>query len=332
MTGAILSPFPFAAVCIAAVFVPSLPSQTGAPEPPPANEAVTLAYEPADASIHEITETFSSVTTEGETTVTDVWERVSRLLVTCTDDGYTNSVTIKSQTISRNGNVVPSPMHTALAGLDLTHTLGKDGTLTSVTGYDLLPGKMAEAFAAPFASTMSDLLNVEALRQRDEETYRQIYAGILGEEMAVGVAMPMAESRLLPEEGQVILYAVSTLTRDGSGDDAVVKVTRRLNSNSTALATEFDGIAAATLNAKGTEAKLSTMIPDDLAAVSVTGTDETVIDLDGLLIGKRTFSLTFNLTPKVSAGQTAKDVRVTQTLTFTATRVEDLPPSGTPEG
>ncbi len=287
-------------------------------------ETVSLAYAPTDQSLHEITETITTEVTEGETTVTDTWERVSRVMVVCTDEGYTNSVTIVSQDLKRNETSVPSPVHKALEGIVLTYTLMKDGTLVSVTGYDQLPSKMAERFAATFASTMSNLLNVEALKLRDEQAYNRLYAGILGEEMTVDANVTMAESQDLPEEGNVTLYSVTKLTREGTGDDTVVEVTTTLNSDSTALASGIDGIEATDLNAKATEAELTSMIPDDLSSATVTGSDTTTIDLSGLLIGSRTVELTFTLTPMVEEGETATPKTVKQTRKFEAEVVEQM--------
>ncbi len=330
MTRAASPQLAISAVGIAIALAPALQSQTVTPSPAP--QTIALSYAPADTSLHEIRQTFETVVTEGETRVVDLWERASRLLVTCTDEGYTNSVTIMSQTLSRNGNPVPSPVHAAMAELGLTHTLTKDGTLVSVAGYDQLPRKMAEKFAAPFAATMGNLLNVESLRQRDEQDYQRLYAGILGQEMTVGAAVAKAENQDLPEEGHVPLYSVTVATREGTGDDALVKVTSTLNSNPTTLATQFDGIESTALTAIATEAKLTGVIPDSLVAVSVAGTDETVLDPAGLLIGTRATRLAFTLTPKVAAGETPSVVTITQTRTFEATRVEKTVPSAIPAG
>ena len=311
-----------AAAFLLALAVSPLRSQIGPPTSVP--ETVTLAYAPEDATLYEISRTVQTTTATGEVTTRDTWERLSRLLVTCTDEGYSNTATVLSQTLARNGTAVPSPVHAAMEGLRLTYTLGKDGIISAVSGYDQLPVAMSEKLAPPLASTMSALLNLAALQQRDENDYRELYRGVLGAEMQVGVPVAAAESVHLPDGGHVTAYSVSTLERI-EGDGGALRLAKLLSTDAVALANAFEGIDQATLEARASEAGLATMLPEGVASATVTGEDVAEIDLTGLLIGKRDASLAFTLVPNAGEGETPVPVTVTEASTFAATRVEQVP-------
>lgn len=304
--------------------LPALHSQTE--QTPPEPETVTLAYSPPDGSLFEISGRLETTTGPvGGAMTTDVSERLTRMLITCLDDDtYANTGTIVSETLTRNGNPVPSPVYAAMAGLRLTYTLAKDGSLTSVTGYEQLPEAMAEKLAPPVAAAMTSLVNVGALQERDRKFYHDLYLGVLGAEMQVGVPVTKAEIVPLPRGGHVPVYSVLTLTRD-PGEGGALRLTETRSSDAGALASEFEDIESEALEAKATEAGLTAMLPEDLASASVGGSDVTVVDLGGILIGSRTTRTEYTLTPKVSEGETATSTTFVQTLTVTSTPVEQTP-------
>ncbi|MDE0125164.1 MAG: hypothetical protein OXN97_11370 [Bryobacterales bacterium] len=298
------------------------PSQTTGTDPSPASPAmVELAYAPEDGSMFEITETFERVTDmPGQDPITDLRTRVSRMLVTCTDEGYTNSVTVVSQSLTRNGSEVASPVNAALRNLVLTYNLSKDGTMTGIAGYGQLPEAMKGRFAAQVAATMARMLNVDALQRRDEEAYGSLYEGLIGSTVTVGEISVSAAAQPLPLGGSAAVYSVSTSEMETDGP----LVLRQLfSTDPESLANEFETVAVPALQEAATQGMVTTMLPEDHVSAAVSGRASTVIDPAGLLVGSREVSMTFELgmgNPDDTASPNM--VRITETSRFEAAKVE----------
>ena len=298
------------------------PSQTTETTPPPTPPAmVELAYAPEDGSLFEITETFERVTEMPEQDpITDLRTRVSRVLVTCTDEGYTNSVTVVSQSLTRNGSEVASPVNAALRNLVLTYNLSKDGTMTGIAGYEQLPEAMKGRFAAQVAATMARMLNVDALQRRDEEAYRSLYEGLIGSTVTVGEISVSAAAQPLPFGGSAAVYSVSTSEMETDGPLVLHQV---FSTDPESLANEFESVAVPALQEAATQGMVSTSLPEDHVSAAVSGRASTVIDPAGLLVGSREVSLTFELgMGNPDDTESPNMVRITETSRFEAAKVE----------
>ena len=279
--------------CLLAGAVLSPQSQAQEVDAVTAAETVELAYAPEEGSMFDVTETFTRVTTTADQDpVTDISERVSTVLVTCTDDGFANTVMLVSQTLTRNGNRVASPVLVATENLNLTYNLSKDGELTSVTGYEMLPQKMKDKFAEQVASTLIRMLNTESLKLRDEEAYKNLYGDLIGESVTVGEVIGSAEAQPMPYGGSKTLYSVDESEKDADG---TLTLTRTYNSDATALAGGFDTIESTTLETAATDAGVTDMLPDTHASASITGEASTEISSDELLIKSQAVAMTYTL-------------------------------------
>ena len=297
---------------------------TAAPETP---ETVELEYGPEDQTMFDIAETFTRTTTVGEQDpIVDKRERTSTLNVACvtegTDESFMNSLAVRSQTLKRDDRAIASPVNAAMMGLTLTYKLSKDGELTSITGYDGLPGKMREKFASGVAETLIRLLNLESLKVREEEAYEALYEELIGKSVTVGEASGSAHALPLPYGGSKTVYAVESSMRD---TDEILTLTRKYNSDATTLAGEFDSIEVTTLETAATDGGVTDDLPDDHASASVTGEWTTVIDSDGLLIGSQTMTMTYTLSLTDPNGGEATSVEIVETTEFMATEIEETP-------
>ena len=284
---------------------------------------VELAYAPEDGSLFEITETFERVTeTPGQDPITDLRTRVSRMLITCTDEGYTNSVTVTSQSLTRNGSEVASPVNAALRNLVLTYNLSKDGTMTGIAGYEQLPEAMKGRFAMQVAETLIRMLNLDALRRQDEQAYRSLYEGLIGSTVTVGETSVSAAAQPLPRGGSAALYSVST---SEMATDAPLILRRKYSTDATSLANDFESVEATALQAAATQGMVTTMLPDGFVSAAVTGMAMTVIDTDGLLVGSKEVSMTYNLgmtNPDDSASPNMLVIRETGRFEVTVVETE----------
>ncbi len=279
--------------CLLAGAVLSTQSQAQEVATDPPAETVELSYAPEEGSLFDVTETFTRVTTTGDQDpVTDEMERKSRVLVTCTDDGFANTVMLVSQTLKRNDNLVASPVLAATKNLNLTYNLSKDGEMISIAGYDQLPQKMTDLFAEQMASTMIRLLNTESLKLRDEEAYKHVYGDLIGKSVTVGEETGSAVAQPMPYGGSKTLYSVDESEKDTGG---TLTLTRTYNSDSTALSGDFDSIEATTLETAATNAGVTDMIPDSHASASITGEASTEISSSELLIKSQAVTMTYTL-------------------------------------
>ena len=288
--------------------------------PVTAGTTVELAYAPEDGSMYEVTETFERVTAAaGQDAITDTRERVSRVLITCTDEGYTNTVTVVSQKLLRNGHEVASPVNAAMTNLTLTYNLAKDGTIAGVAGYEQLPEAMKSRFAAQVAATMTRMLNISSLQQRDEQAYRALYDGLIGSSVTIGETSASAMAQPLPYGGSAVLYSVSTSESEADGP---LVLRRAFSTDAEALAGEFESVEALALQAAASGAMLAADLPADHQSASVSGTAETVIDPTGLLVGHQRVTMAYTLAMNNPAGESPNVVEITDSTVFATSELE----------
>lgn len=300
--------------------VPALGQQDDTAATTVATESVTLAYAPEDQSMFDIIETYRRSVTIGEQeAIVDERERTSRVLITCTDEGYVNTVTVLSQNLSRDGMVVANPVNAAMANLMLTYNLSKEGTLTGISGYEMLPEKMREQFDNQVASTMIRMLNLASLTRRDEEAYKALYDGLIGKSVTVGEMSISADAHALPRGGSKTLYTVESSRRDMDGF-LTLKWTR--GSIAANLATEIEGVEVAALEAAATAAGVMDEIPEDHADATVAGVKTIVIDPTGLLVGSLEDMITYRLEINSEGDEMATMHTISEESTFEATVVE----------
>ncbi len=271
--------------CLLAGMLPKLQAQP-----------IQLRYALSDGATFDVTEKVTRVTAAfGEDPVTDVAERISRLTVKQSETGYANAVTIVSQTLTRNGNPVVSPIHAAMAGLPLTYTLDRDGRMVGIAGYDQLKDAMAEKLPDKLASTLLKLVSYDSLHSKDRNSYNEVYGEYAGASIEPVTDEASVKRHSLPYDGSVPLYAVSTVER--ADDNAAIRVKRTFNSDAATLAAQFEAITEEGLTAlKGT---LMPVLPENHESAAVSGTEETLVRINGPLVTSRTVNLeySFTLTP-----------------------------------
>lgn len=305
--------------------VPAQGQQEGATPTTVATESVTLAYAPEDQSMFDITETHRrSVTIGAQEAVVDERERKSRVLITCTDEGFVNTVTVLSQNLRRNDMEVASPVNAAMANLMLTYNLSKEGMLTGISGYDRLPEMMREKFDTQVASTMIRMLNLASLNRRDEDEYRALYDGLIGKSVTVGEMSLSADALALPYGGSKGLYTVESSSRDMDG---TLTLSWIRGSNAANLAAEIEGVEVAALEAAASAAGVMDEIPEDHADAAVAGVRTIVIDPTGLLVGILNDMITYELQINSEGDEMATTHTISEHSTFEATVVEqtDMP-------
>lgn len=301
-------------------------------------QAVDLQYAPQDGAMFDVVEASTHVTTVGEADpVTDVRQRTSLVTVAAVSaanpdtvittpgltvevvpdsTAYSNQVTIVSQSLTRNGDAIVSPVHAALGGLELTYHLDSDGKLLAIAGYDGLGDAIAASLPDKLASTLVKLVNSDTLRFQDRASYEEVYGPFTEGSVTPVVNAVSAASQALPHGGSVPLYTVSTIE---TVDEDKIRVSRVFNSDAAALAGEFDGLDEdAILATRGT---LEQMLPETYESASVSGSETVLVQVNGALVESRNFSLTSEWTLEASAGETAVTHKIAEEREFTATGV-----------
>ena len=309
-------------------------------------QPVDLQYAPQDGDTFEVVETATRVTTSsGADPVTDVRERRSLVLVAAVpvanadtltttpgltaavvpgSTAYSNQVTIVSQSLTRNDNAIVSPVHAALAGLELTYHVDAAGKLLAIAGYEGLGDAIAASLPDKLADTLVKLVNSDTLLYQDTAKYQEVYGPFTEGSVTPVVNAVSAASQVLPHGGSVPLYAVSTIE---AVDEGKIRVSRAFNSDAAALAAQVDGLdEEAILAAKGA---LEQALPESYESASVSGSEVVLVQVNGALVESRTFSLTSDWTLAASDGDTPVTHQIAETRQFTATPVpvpESAPP------
>lgn len=301
-------------------------------------QSVNLQYAPQDGAMFDVVETVTHITTaSGAAPVTDVRQRKSLVTVAAVSapnpdavtatpgltiemvpdsKAFSNLVTIISQSLTRNGDVIVSPVDVALGGLEFTYHLDADGKLLAIAGYERLGEAMAASLPDQLASTVVKLVNSDTLLYQDRVKYDEVYGPFTKGSVTPVVNSVSAASQALPRGGSVPLYAVSTVE---TVDDDEIRVSRVFNSDVAALATQFDGLDEdAILTTKGT---LAPMLPETYASASVSGSEVVVVQVNGVLVESRIFSLTSEWTLQASAGKMPVTHKITEVREFTTTPV-----------
>lgn len=311
-------------------------------------QPVGLQYAPQDGAVFNVVETVTRVTTppgDDPVIVTDVRKRESVVTVAAVavPDGdtvlptpdltgdvipdstaFSNKVTIDSQSLTRNGDVVASPLHAVLGGLELTYHLDAQGNLLEIAGYDGVRDAMTAKLPDKLAATLLKLVNHDTLRHQDRASYEEVHGPFTAGSVTPVVNEVSAASHALPSEGSVVLFAVSTI--ESLPDEGKVRLTRTFNSDAAALAMQFDGLEEATvLEAQG---MLASMLPETYASATVSGSEEVVVQTSGALVESRSLALVAEWTLEAPEGTTPETHRVEETRQFMASAVE-MPPDPT---
>ena len=201
-------------------------------------QSVELQYAPQDGAVFNVVEKVERVTTppgDNPVTVTDVRERESVVTVAAAavpdpdtvittpgltvdvipdSTAFSNKVTIESQSLTRNGAVVASPLHAVLSGLELTYHVDAQGNLLEIAGYDGVRDAMTAKLPDKLAATLLKLVNHDTLRHQDRASYEEVHGPFTEGSVTPVENEVSAASHALPSEGSVVLFAVTNITSD----------------------------------------------------------------------------------------------------------------------
>ncbi|MCY4189123.1 MAG: hypothetical protein OXD30_11635 [Bryobacterales bacterium] len=303
-------------------------------------QSVDLQYAPADGAYFQVVETEThSRSDAGGQPVTDVRQRMSFVTVAAVPapmpgekptaaapdaavpagTAFSNRVTITSQSLTRNGDAIISPVHAALAGLELVYHLDANGKLLAIAGYEGLDAAMAAKLPDKFAGTLAKLVNASALRHRDETGYQEVYGPFTEGSITPVANAVSAASQPLPAGGSLPLFAVSNIEATSEG---MIVVRRAFSSDAAALAAQFEGVDAAAILA--TQGEITAMLPESCTSASISGSEEVLVQASGALVEFRSHSLSYAWTDKAPAGQVPVTHQVTERREFTAAAVVGL--------
>ena len=308
-------------------------------------QSVELGYSPQDGAVFNVVETVTRTTTPpGDDAVPVRDERKRESVVTVAavavpdpdtvittpgltvdvipdSTAFSNKVTIESQSLTRNGAVVASPLHAVLGGLELTYHVDAQGNLLEIAGYEGVRDAMTAKLPDKLAATLLKLVNPETLRHQDRASYEEVYGPFTEGSVTPVDNEVSAASHALPSEGSVVLFAVTEITSDP--DEGTITLERKFNSDAAALAMEIDDLDEATiLEAQG---MLASTLPETYASASVSGSETVVVQTSGALVESRTLTLVAEWTLQAPEGTTPDTHKVEETKHFMATAVE-MPP------
>lgn len=284
---------------------------------------VTLSYAPGAGAAFDVVEIQTRETGTGAQRVTDVRRRESVMRVAAATErestAFSNTVTIVSQSLTRNGQVIASPLHAALGGLELTYHLGTNGNLLEIEGYEGLGDAMAGKLPDGLAATLQKLVSQDTLRHQDRTSYEEVYGPFTAGSITPVANQVSAASHALPNEGSVVLYSVLTIAV--RSDDDKIELTRIFDSDAAALAMRIEGLEEATITAAA--GTLVSMLPSTYASARVSGREIVLVQPSGsVLVESRSFDLSSEWTLRAAEGTDPPTFRVSDSKMFTVTPVE----------
>ena len=263
-------------------------------------QTVQIQYAPPPGTPIGVQETVTRVTTEaGGAPVTDVRVRQGAMIPVPMETGYANGFLVASSTLSRNGNAIVSPVLASMTGLTLSYVTDPAGRLVDIRGYEQLSAAMSQLLPEKLATTLSSLLSVDLLKQRDMAAYNEVHGPYAGGSIQLGAEQISVAAHELPHGGTLPLFAV---TSAGPGDDGTtVQIGRTFNSDANALAAQFESVTAEALTGL-TAAMTFPDLQEQYASATVSGSEQVVVQVNGALVSLRRKEMNYSVSRIMPAG------------------------------
>ena len=173
-------------------------------------EEVTFRFAPPDDFTETVLIRRSRTVTRGATVQTDVSETRFRWTAHKKESGYSVERDILSNSLSRDGHNIASPMIDAMAGVNLTYSIDAEGKATGIEGYDGILENLKSTFPPQLMQSFGPLFNAESLRKRDLAEWKDRVEQFAGRTVRIGEAWTSRENVPLTGGGRVVAH-VATL-------------------------------------------------------------------------------------------------------------------------
>ena len=164
---------------------------------------VTFRFAPPDDFTETVLIRRSRTVTRGATVQTDVSETRFRWTAHKKESGYSVERDIHSNSLTRDGYTVASPMIDAMAGVNLTYSIDAEGKVTGIEGYDGILENLKSKFPPQLMQTFGPLFNAESLRKGDLAEWKGRIEQFAGRTVRIGEAWTSKENVPLPGGGRV---------------------------------------------------------------------------------------------------------------------------------
>lgn len=133
----------------------------------------------------------------------------TKFTISRTGAGWEVLVQPQSITMKRDGKSVENPIVKLLSSAVITYSLGPDGNILDVAGYDAFINSIATVVPPEVFSQLSPVLNVDAMKAKEIAEWNGRYGDYLGVEVNVGDTFSATVPFQLPN-GAAIEYDVET--------------------------------------------------------------------------------------------------------------------------
>ena len=172
-------------------------------------EEVTFRFAPPDGFTETVVIRRARSVTRGATVQTDVSETRFRWTAHKKESGYSVERDILSNSLTRDGYTVASPMIDAMAGVNLTYSIDAEGKVTGIEGYDGILENLKSTFPPQLMQTFGPLFNAESLRKRDLAEWNDRVERFAGRTVRIGEAWTSKENVPLPGGGRVEVHTAT---------------------------------------------------------------------------------------------------------------------------
>jgi len=124
-----------------------------------------------------------------------------------TNDGYSLITTPVSAKLTQDGERIDDPIFSSLQDVVVIYKLNPKGQLLAIYGYESLLKKMKERFPSPKYKAISNVLNNEAIINREKADWNGRIGSFVGKKFRLGDVWQSTDSFDLPSGETVIFYS-----------------------------------------------------------------------------------------------------------------------------
>lgn len=206
----------------------------------------------------------------------------TKITMTRTKAGWNVLAKPKSIIMKRNGKVIDNPIASLLSSAEITYKLDSAGNIIDIEGYDAFIDGISKKIPPKIFKQLAPVLNVEALKAKDEADWNGRIGDYLGIEVSIGDSFVTDVPFELPD-GSTIHYNTRTkfLAIEPCAGKRCVRIDQVYDSQADNVAKITGGIVNNVT--KAVAPGLGNSHPENNSA-SISGTVSRLIDPDTMLI------------------------------------------------
>jgi hypothetical protein len=210
---------------------------------------------------------------------TDVNVTKAQIAIRKKPDGYAATAKLLSNVMTRDGEALHHPVLSAMADLEITYELDREGRLTAVRGFESLKNRIRDKFDPQTAMKLSALFTEEAMVNREEAEWNGRIGNFVGRTVELGDVWTETEEFPLPTGKTTAFHTATKFAEEKKcGGSDCLRIEFFYHSKPSALEKLVGKTLGELMEAAGAEGEA------EVSGLEITGSGERLIDPDTMLI------------------------------------------------